>query len=178
MNTRRLVCMLLGAWVAGTFWMFVTATQNFRTVDRLLHDPPPAAEASEMNRFYFDIWEWAQLALGIGTFLLLLFTTSVGRFPLAVSIITVLLVAALHFLLTPHITAYGRSLDFFPPSQLMMERKRFWMMHQAYTIAEGGKLLLLMILAARFVFDRGGRRRRLQEELDIIDNADHSHIDR
>src|SRR5688500_6870903 len=101
MNTRRLVCMLLGAWLAGSLWMFVTATQNFRTVDRLMHDPPPAAtsmisrigianartllrfEASEMNRFYFDVWEWAQLALGIAAFLLLLFTTSVGRFPLA-----------------------------------------------------------------------------------------------
>jgi hypothetical protein len=59
------------------------ATQNFRAVDRLLASPAPEAaeriqslggrdgarmflyHSSELNRFYFASWEWAQIALGV-----------------------------------------------------------------------------------------------------------------
>src|SRR5947208_14361422 len=82
MNIRYFACWLLGAWMAGSLFMILVATQNFRSVDRLLAAPGRAGEqvekmgrdearaflryqVSEQNRWYFETWEMAQLALGI-----------------------------------------------------------------------------------------------------------------
>lgn len=71
---RALVIALLGGWIAGTLILAGVATQNFRTIDRLLSAPTPefshaiaplehdAARvvlrhlASELNRLYFGSW--------------------------------------------------------------------------------------------------------------------------
>ena len=76
-------CWLLGAWIAGSLFMIMVATQNFGSVDRLLAAPSSAAAAqiqtmgrekaraflryqvSEQNRWYFETWEKIQLALGV-----------------------------------------------------------------------------------------------------------------
>ena len=42
MHFRRFACLLLGAWLAGILVMAMIATQNFRTVDRILLEPLPA----------------------------------------------------------------------------------------------------------------------------------------
>src|SRR6476646_9426198 len=82
MKIQHLTCALLGAWIAGSLFMIMVATQNFRSVDRLLAAPGRAgaqvekmghAEArtflrfqvSEQNRWYFETWENIQLALGL-----------------------------------------------------------------------------------------------------------------
>src|SRR5437867_12808419 len=83
MNVRYLACWLLGAWIAGSLFMIMVATQNFRSVDRLLAAPGSAGgrieqrgrqeartflrfQVSEQNRWYFETWEKVQLALGAG----------------------------------------------------------------------------------------------------------------
>src|SRR5262245_50048386 len=74
----------MAAWISGTLFMVVVATQNFYTIDRLLTDSPnevfqntastmqnPTARemlrylSSELNRLYFQYWNLAQLPLGI-----------------------------------------------------------------------------------------------------------------
>src|SRR5947208_11673763 len=82
MNIRYFACWLLGGWIAGSLFMILVATQNFRSVDRLLAAPGSAAaqigkigrdeartflrfQVSEQNRWYFETWEKIQLALGL-----------------------------------------------------------------------------------------------------------------
>ena len=82
MHTRRLSSLLLGAWLAGSLFMWMVATQNFRSVDRLLESPSPQASTQfdklgrdgartllryhvgEQNRWYFETWELAQIVVG------------------------------------------------------------------------------------------------------------------
>ena len=40
MHFHRLAALLLGAWLGGSVFMDMVATQNFRSVDRLLSAPP------------------------------------------------------------------------------------------------------------------------------------------
>src|SRR5215468_12375776 len=84
MNIRSVTCWMLGGWIAGSLFMIMVATQNFRSVDRLLASPAGAAaqvekmgaaeartflryQVSEQNRWYFETWEKVQLALGAAT---------------------------------------------------------------------------------------------------------------
>src|SRR2546426_8407192 len=89
MNIRHFACWLVGAWIAGSLFMIMVATQNFRSVDRLLASPGRAArqvekmghdeartflryQVSEQNRWYFETWEKIQLALGLAVLATLL----------------------------------------------------------------------------------------------------------
>ena len=82
MKSRYVACWLVGAWIAGSLFMILVATQNFRSVDRLLAAPASARapfekmghqeartflryQVSEQNRWYFETWETVQLALGL-----------------------------------------------------------------------------------------------------------------
>src|ERR1700704_4722035 len=82
MNARSVAVWLLGGWIAGSLFMIMVATQNFRSVDRLLAAPGGAGaqiekmgrdearaflrfQVSEQNRWYFETWEKIQLALGV-----------------------------------------------------------------------------------------------------------------
>jgi hypothetical protein len=40
MNRRTALALVLGGWAIGTLFMWVVATQNFATVDRILAEPP------------------------------------------------------------------------------------------------------------------------------------------
>src|SRR6266700_3719552 len=83
MKIQHLTCALLGAWIAGSLFMIMVATQNFRSVDRLLAAPGRAGaqvermghdeartflryQVSEQNRWYFRTWEKIQLVLLLG----------------------------------------------------------------------------------------------------------------
>ena len=80
---RSLLITLLGGWIAGTLILAGVATQNFRTIDRLLSVPTPEFSraiaplghdearivlrylSSELNRLYFGAWGFIQLVLGV-----------------------------------------------------------------------------------------------------------------
>ncbi len=196
MNTRRLVAFLLGAWIAGSILMAIVATQNFRSVDRLLKDPSPKAErvvralghdtarkflryhSAELNRSYFGAWEKAQLALGGVTFLLMLFTTTVGWPPLAANLLAAGVVAAQHWVLTVRIVWYGRAIDFLDAAVRSPERQKFDTLHELYAGMELLKLALLLGLTARFLWGHGRRRSRVEEDIDAVDDTDHRHVNR
>src|SRR6266581_2715060 len=161
MKIQHLCCTLLGAWIAGSLFMIMVATQNFRSVDRLLAAPgragaqvetmgPVAARAflryqvSEQNRWYFETWEKIQLALGVA---LLAAAFRHGRmFPILAALMFALLLAE-RFYLTPEIIRLGRLIDFVPPAAPSPERATFWRFHGVYSAVELLKLALGFLLS-------------------------------
>src|SRR5689334_9096845 len=140
MTTRYLASWLLGAWMAGSLFMIMVATQNFRSVDRLLAAPGSASaqvekmgradartflryQVSEQNRWYFETWELIQLGLALATLAAVARGTRLAPV-LAGAMLALLLVE--RFYLTPEIVRLGRLIDFVPQAASSPERDHFW----------------------------------------------------
>jgi hypothetical protein len=147
----------------GSICMSIVATENFYTVDRLLAASPnaafssmvrqlgqPAARellrflSSELNRLYFQIWNVAQVVLGIAALWLVR-----DRKGLAVKGIAAMLAIVVLMLvyLTPAIVSLGRELDFVPRDPAPPGMSRFRVLHAAYTSLEMIKLLVGALVA-------------------------------
>ena len=143
----------MAAWLTGTIFSVVVATQNFYTIDRLLaYSPNPSFHAavdklgaplgrellrylsSELNRLYFQYWNLAQLAVGI---LALWLVVKLPVDKRAVWGIVAMLAVALFLtaVLTPPIVSVGRSLDFVPRDPPPPELRTFGLLHAAFTVA-------------------------------------------
>ena len=162
-NTSRLA--LMGAWLMGTAFLWVVATENFRRVDTVLSgpnkqfhqrlEPLPAGDsrlvlrflASELNRFYFTSWGWSQLVLG-GVVLILSWRLAADRFDLGLLGAMWLLSAILAVCVTPSLIEIGRQVDFVPRSPPPPQLEAFWRYHLAYTSTDlvkfGAGLLWLL----------------------------------
>jgi len=152
--------------------MDMVATQNFRSVDRLLAKPAAAAAqqfeklgpatarmllrhaASEENRWYFETWGDVETGLGAALLLFLLFGSSETKFTLLLSLLMLLIVIVQRFALTPQIVILGRAIDWIPASQDSPVRAHFWTLHFGYVGLEGVNLLLGLTLTARLLFRR------------------------
>lgn len=182
MHVSRIACLMLGAWLAGSMFMSAVATQNFRSVDRtiergeaetqqaiqLLGGPEAARvflrhHVGEQNRFYFQAWEYVQLALGLALFLLLLFGSHQRKRVIATCALMLALVAVMRYSVTPSITALGRELDFLPAAQQSPIRNQFRAWHSAYAALEATKLLLGAAVAVMLVAGNGSRRRYAED---------------
>jgi hypothetical protein len=163
MKIPYFTCWLLGGWIAGSLFMILVATQNFRSVDRLLASPAGATaqiekigreearvflryQVSEQNRWYFETWEKIQLALGLT---LLAVTFRQDRISLALAVAMFTLLLAQRLWITPEIVRIGRLIDFAPQTP---ERQTFWMFHNAYSGIELAKLALGFFLSTRLIF--------------------------
>lgn len=161
MRERWALC-ALGAWLMGSVAMIMVATRNFRLVDQLLLGLPNAEFrelverwgaapvrdmlrylSSELNREYFQSWNFAQLVLG-GAALFLLPRRSRAWKLLAASMLSVV---AMLVYLSPRIIEVGRSLDFVPREPPPPELATFWRLHVAYTLLEVLKLILVGLAA-------------------------------
>ncbi|HKW96687.1 MAG TPA: hypothetical protein VJN43_03090 [Bryobacteraceae bacterium] len=190
MHFHRFAALLIGAWLAGSVFMDLVATQNFRSVDRLLSAPSPQATqriqtlgghdgarvflrylVSEQNRTYFVAWERTQIPLGIVLFLVLLFGMTPNRFSWLLALVMIGIVLLMHFFLTPEIISLGRAMDFAPPGT--GGHARFWTFHGLYSASELVKLALGVVLAYRLL-----RKPKISEpgEVDRVHEPDHSHI--
>ena len=162
MKISNFACWLLGGWIAGSLFMILVATQNFRSVDRLLASPAGAAasiermgreeartflryQVSEQNRWYFETWEKIQLALGLA---LLALTLRQDRMSAALAAGMFVLLLAQRFWITPEIVRIGRLIDFSPQAP---ERPTFWIFHGAYSAVELTKLALGFFLSGRLI---------------------------
>ena len=171
--------------------MFFVATQNFRGVERVLDAPSEKAapsigslghdearfllryQVSELNRFYFNVWERVQLALGV------VLTLLAWRRPWRKRIVLIpaallLMVAGAHWLLTPDITHLGRLMDFVPNARETALGQHFWRYHQMYSTLEVGKFLLGLYLAYTLVAtprERGNGSERAVREVDAIHDS-------
>jgi hypothetical protein len=168
--------------------MIMVATQNFRSVDRLLAAPGSAVaqveqighdqaraflryQVSEQNRWYFETWEKIQLALAIA---LLAAMLRQGRVGVSVAALMFALLLVERFYLTPEIVRLGRLIDFVPRAASSPERDLFWRFHGAYSAVELFKLVLGFFLSGRLIFGRN----RIAGQVDVVDEADDRHIDR
>jgi hypothetical protein len=194
MHFRRLACFLLGAWLGGSVFMTVVATQNFRSVDRLLAEPAPAARphltilgenarallrhaVSEQNRYYFALWEWVQLALGAVLLLVLLLGSGGSKGAVGAALAMFSIVLVFRFFLTPQITDLGRAMDFQPAGLALEERSRFWDFHRAYSAMEIAKWCIGLLLLARFTITRR-KSPAVPGDLDMVEKSYHRHINR
>jgi hypothetical protein len=180
MHFRRFAALLLGAWLAGSLFMDMVATQNFRSVDRLLAAPSPQLaeriqamgghdtarvilrhQVSEQNRWYFETWERIQIGLGAALFFVLLFGAIPNRLMLLLTLLMLGTVLTMHFWLTPEIVRLGRAMDFVPPGTTFAGRARFWMFHGMYSASELIKLGIGIALAVLLV--RRNKRKGLEK---------------
>jgi hypothetical protein len=193
---RRIASFLLGLWLGGGLLMAWIAIEGFRSVDQLLAAPSPVVgiqikalgpggarallryQAAEQNRRYFETWEVVQLILATGFLSFLLFGSHEGKFSLLLLLLMFLITAAQRFLMTPELSALGRTFDFIPADMPSVERNRFWMLHSLYTGSEILKWGLGLVLGVLLVFHRPGRSPDAGHEFDVIDKANHRHINR
>jgi hypothetical protein len=177
MHFRRLACFLLGSWLTGGLFMATVATQNFRSVDRLLAKPAAPArqqvdtlgrdsarmllryQVAEQNRLYFETWGLVETVIGFMLLMVLLFGSAETNFTLLLALLMLLIAVVQRFVLTPEIVILGRVIDFVPATQPSPERSHFWVLHAAYSSIEVLKWGLGVALTARLLF----RRRRRPE---------------
>jgi hypothetical protein len=167
----RWALVVLGAWTMGSICVSLVATQNFYTVDRLLESRPNAAFAamvqklgqpavrellrflsSELNRLYFQMWNVAQVVLGVTALWLVSRRNAAGAKAdgsapkIIVGMLAVVVLMLLY--LTPAIVSLGRELDFVPRDPAPPGMSRFWVLHAAYTSLEMLKLAAGLLAAA------------------------------
>jgi hypothetical protein len=187
----RLATFFLGAWLMGSFAMYIVATNNFKHVDWLLGSPSENAAtsveklgraeartflrhvAAEQNRYFFNLWEWVQLGLGLILFVTLFLAVTGKKGVLPLSLAMIIVVAILHWILTPEINRLGRIIDFVPASEPSAERTQFWYYHNAYSWIEVFKIGLGLALLYRLL-TKSRRSRKVHE----VDDADDGGIDR
>jgi len=155
--------------------MDMVATQNFRSVERLLAAPSPQLaervkamgghdaarvllrhQVAEQNRWYFETWEQVQIAMGVALLSMLLFGMARDGWLLGFTLMMLAIVLVAHFSLTPEITRLGRAIDFVPPGTSSDDRARFWIFHGAYSASELIKLGIGVVLAVLLVRQRRG----------------------
>jgi hypothetical protein len=163
---QRWAMFAMGAWLAGSVMVAIVAAENFYTIDRLLAGSGSRVFtsevarvgrsetrdllrylSSELNRHYFRLWNFAQLAIGLLVLGLIAHDPSAARARWGV-VAMVGLVAVATVWLTPQIISVGRSLDFVPRDPLPSSMQQFWMLHGAYTFLESSKLVVGFFVAA------------------------------
>ncbi|MBI4461247.1 MAG: hypothetical protein HY648_14460 [Acidobacteria bacterium] len=158
---RTLMAVLLGGWLFGILIVAGVAAENFRMIDSLLDSvdsPRPflnaaarleATEArtmlryvaSEVNRFYFRMWEWIELVLG-GTLLTLASRKLKNRKLIIAFGLMVGITLLMRFYLTPGLTLVGRTLDFAPRNPAPPGLAYFGLLHATYSMLDLVKLLI------------------------------------
>jgi hypothetical protein len=196
MHFRRLVCILLGVWLGGMILTSVVATQNFRTVDRILLDPAAGAapdlktlghesarmllrwQAGEQNRRLFELWEAAQIVVGMAVLFVLLFGSTEGKYALALSLSLLLIVVLQRFLLTPAMVTLGRMIDFVAPDTRSPERVRFYVLHSGYAGLEILKIILCLLLAGKLLVHTRRQSGHPAGDVDVVDKSYDRHVNR
>lgn len=158
---RTLALVLVTVWLTGTVIMTFVATQNFRTVDRILERPTPQAApkltaldhdtmrmllrhlSSELNRLYFMTWNAVQLVLAVVVLALMVRAGSRLETALALAMLAIA-VALLGG--TFRIIELGRTIDFVPRDPVPPEVARFGKLHAVYGALELVKLVVGVVL--------------------------------
>ena len=110
------------------------------------------------------------LVFGIILLVTLLFDTNGDKLYMGACCFLLLLLLVEHFLVTPHLTAAGRALDFIPAEEPSTERIKFGRFHQAYSVVEVLKTLVLVGLSGRLIML--SQRRRSRKTFNPVNNAD------
>ena len=160
---------LMGCWLTGTIAMAVVATQNFYTIDRLLEAQPNSAFnkdveklgaeesrqllrylSSELNRLYFQYWNFAELAIGIAVLWLVVKLPESDK--VKWYIVAMLgIVLFLTWVITPQVVSVGRAIDFVPRDPPPPGLRTFGLLHAAFTLLDL-VMLILGIIVVRWLW--------------------------
>ena len=183
---RRFACFLLGLWLGGGLFMDMVATQNFRSVDRLLAKPVPPAtqqldklgpaaarvllrhQVSEQNRWYFQTWGLLEVLIGLALLLILVFGSTERNFSLLLALLMLLIAVVQRSALTPQMVNLGRAIDWIPLDQPSPDRARFWMLHNAFSGLELVNWALGLLLIGKLLFR--SRKRGAGQDTDLWDS--------
>src|SRR5579871_2351027 len=118
MHYSRIAALILGVWLGASLLMMFFAAQSFERASALEANPPKELSkamegmdpkmskallrhlAGDENRLLFDVWETAQLAIGLALTLVLFFGVN-SRLMSGFSLGMLLLVAFAHVMITP-----------------------------------------------------------------------------
>lgn len=182
MHIRRLAALLLGAWLSTGAFLGVVAIHNMQAIDRLLTAPPRMAGlsiealgestartflrfySSELNRWYFDIWEIVQIVLGVCLIAALIAGGNGRRSGIVLCSLMLVMVLILHFAIAPELNRLGRVLDFFPSNRHTPDRGRYSDFQTAYLVVEGIKVLFGLMLLSSLLRLHGGRSKATPEK--------------
>jgi len=161
--SRAVLLVLCGAWLGALFFSWAVASATFRTAETVAALPPGSAAgdhvarvpaetrrplfrhlASEVNRWMFGRFGWAQMAVAL---LLAGLAAPLGgpvRW-LAVAALAIVAVQGLYF--GPAILELGRAVDFVARPLPPEVGRRFGMLHGGYVILDLVKALLVAALA-------------------------------
>jgi hypothetical protein len=178
-SARSWATFCMGLWLMGTIAMAIVATQNFFTIDRLLRAQPNAKLSldmerlghdetrallyyfsSELNRLYFQYWNFAQLPIGI----LALWLVGKDRdaaWPKWGIVAMLGIVLFLTALITPRMVSLGRTLDFVPRVPVPDGLRTFGLLHATYTVFDGIELILGCLVTLWLVKGREEIRAKL-----------------
>jgi hypothetical protein len=156
-------------WLTGIVAMAIVATENFYRIDPLIDAQRNAKFAadieklgrdgvhdimyyysSELNRLYFQVWNLAQLPLGILTLWLIVKIPGAQRAKWEV-VAMLAIVLFLTVLITPYIVSVGRSLDFVPRLPPPAGLRTFGLLHATYTVLDGILLILGVLVTLKLV---------------------------
>ncbi len=195
MTSRRMACLLLGLWMGAGVLMAWVATQNLRSVDRLAAHPDLAAAlqlkslganqtlpllrylASEQTRNNLQTWGSVQLFVSSFFFFFLLFGTNQGKFSLALALLMALIAFSQRLFLIPEILSRGRAIDFVAQAPVY-QQTQLDVLHYAYSLTEVVKGGLGLLLAGILIWRTGGRSLNAGQEVQMVDKADHRHVNR
>src|SRR5579884_521622 len=173
MRLRRIACLLLGMWLAGSILVGWTARENFASADDVIKSPPyaiqkniPGLDANHSRMFLhyfisveasesFHNWEriGALLLLVVGGLLL---AEKQTRLLAAVPLALLFMVGFQHFFLTPEIVTVGQNLILSGGNA--GERSQFTTLHRLYGVVSLVELLLGLVLAVWLVGLKSRRR--------------------
>ncbi|MEQ8768149.1 MAG: hypothetical protein RL885_29870 [Planctomycetota bacterium] len=162
----KLLCVVVGMWIAVTVSMGFVATGNFKVVGpedlrdsaEIYEDIPGPEEdgerymalryiASELNRFFFAQYDKASLALGGASLLLLLMAGRRRGLELGIVLLGLAIAAISYFYTTPLMTDLGREIDFLPRNpEKPAKVEEFYQYHTIIIVAELAKVVLLGLL--------------------------------
>ena len=173
-------------------WMYWVASQNALSVNDISFRPSPAVSASikvlgrtqtlqlaqflaaEQTRSLYEVWGTVQIALAAGCFFFLLFGTRMGKAPLVIGLVLVLVTVAEALLIYPDL-GVAATLSVDPSRRVRMMRAA---LDYGYVVAESLKWLLMTGLSAFLVLEQTRRSRNSRNEVDMVDKADYRHVNR
>ena len=160
---RAAALVLAGVWLGALFLSWAVASATFRTAETVAALPAgsPAGDqvarvsadarrplfrhlASEVNRWMFGQFGWAQLALAVVLAVVVWPMGGAGRW---LAVASLLIVAVQGFGFGPAILELGRSVDFVPRPLPPDVGRRFGMLHGGYVVLDLVKAALLVVLA-------------------------------
>ncbi len=192
MHSRRIACFLLGLWLGGELLLAWIAAASLRSADGLIAEPSPAAalhikesgpagarllryHAAELARDVESQWGLAEIGLTAFLLLFLLFGTHEGKFTLLIALTILGIVLAERLALAPEIASLGRMVDFAGPKAYAAERIRLGVLEKSYWGVELLKWAAGAVLGFRLMLRRG-RSRDSWKQVDMVDKADHGHV--